>query len=145
MCYQHLTYGPLVMSYTGAVHRWDMYWADLEPGVGSEQKGERRPVIVVSNDGFNSSFPVVTIVSATKAEGKRRKPYAFEVLLPEGTITARHASIVMPHQVRTISKMRLLERVGTLDDKDLCEAIENRLLEHLGIAFQEDTLDQIEE
>src|SRR6266545_1281285 len=106
------------MAYTGAVHRWDMFWADLEPGVGSEQKGERRPVIVVSNDGFNAAFPAVTVVSATKAEGKKRKPYPFEVLLPEGTITRDRASIVMPHQVRTISKMRLLDRIGTLEGEE---------------------------
>lgn len=127
------------MAYTGVVNRWDVFWADLEPGVGSEQKGERRPVIVVSNDGFNAAFPVVTIVSATKAEGKKRHPYPFEVLLPVGTITPAHASIVMPHQIRTISKMRLLEPIGRLEGEALQAAIENRLLEHLGIAFEEET------
>lgn len=131
------------MAYIGAVHRWDMFWADLEPGVGSEQKGERRPVIVVSNDGFNAVFPVVTIVSATKLEGKQRKPYEFEVVLPEGAITEDHASIVMPHQVRTISKMRLLEHIGTLEDEGFREQIENRLLEHLGIAFEEEPPEEV--
>lgn len=126
------------MAYIGAVHRWDIFWADLEPGVGSEQKGERRPVIVVSNDGFNGVFPVVTIVSATKAEGKKRKLYPFEVLLPAGAITADHESIVMPQQVRTISKTRLIERIGALEDEEFREQIENRLLEHLGIAFEEE-------
>jgi mRNA-degrading endonuclease toxin of MazEF toxin-antitoxin module len=121
------------------VNRWDVFWADLEPGVGSEQKSERRLVIVVPNDGFNAAFPVVTIVSATKAEGKKRHPYPFEVLLPAGTITAAHASIVMPHQIRTISKIRLHEPIGRLEGEDLQAAIENRLLEHLGIAFEEET------
>ncbi len=129
------------MAYVGAVHRWDTFWADLEPGVGSEQRGERRPVIVVSNDGFNAAFPVVTIVSATKAEGKQRKPYDFEVSLPAGTITQEHASIVMPHQIRTISKYRLLDRIGSLDEVGFREDIENRLLEHLGIAFEEEPPD----
>jgi mRNA interferase MazF len=132
------------MAYTGAVHRWDTYWADLEPGVGSEQKGERRSVIVVSNDGFNAAFSVVTIVSATKAEGKNRRIYPFEVLLPIGMITAAHESVVMPHQVRTISKARLLERIGTLEDESFRAQIENRLLEHLGIAFEEESLDDVE-
>lgn len=126
------------MAYIGAVHRWDIFWADLEPGVGSEQKGERRPVIVVSNDGFNGVFPVVTIVSATKAEGKKRKLYPFEVLLPAGAITVDHESIVMPQQVRTISKTRLIERIGAVEDEEFREQIENRLLEHLGIAFEEE-------
>ena len=129
------------MAYTGTVYRWDMFWADLEPGIGSEQKGERRPVIVVSNDGFNGAFPVVTVVSATKATGKRRRPYPFEVLLPAGTITPDHASIVMPHQVRTISKLRLLERIGTLENESFREQVENRLLEHFAIAFEDEKFD----
>ena len=133
------------MAFTGVVHRWDMFWADLEPGVGSEQKGARRPVIVISNDGFNAHFPVVTIVSATKAEGKRRQPYPFEVVLPVGTITPGHESVVMPHRVRTICRMRLLERIGTLEDNGFREAIENRLLEHLDIAFEEESVDDIDE
>jgi mRNA interferase MazF len=101
-------------------------------------------VIVVSNDGYNAAFSVVTIVSATKAEGKKRRIYPFEVLLPIGMITAAHESIVMPHQVRTISKTRLLERIGTLEDESFREQIENRLLEHLGIAFEEESLDDVE-
>jgi mRNA-degrading endonuclease toxin of MazEF toxin-antitoxin module len=131
------------MTYARAVNRWDIFWADFEPGVGSEQKGERRPVIVVSNDGFNAAFPVVTIVSATRAEGKKRQPYPFEVLLPAGTITPSHASIVMPHQIRTISKMRLLEPIGRLESESFQAAIENRVLEQLGIAFEEDTSEDV--
>jgi mRNA interferase MazF len=131
-------YGKTEMPYSGAVHRWDIYWADLEPAVGSEQKGERRPVIVVSNDGVNANLSVVTIVPATKAEGKKRKLYPFEVLLPAGVITNAHASVIMPYQIRTISKTRLLERIGRLEDQEYRDQIENRLLEHLDIAFEEE-------
>jgi len=34
------------------VKRGDVFWAELTPRSGSEQRG-RRPVIVVSSDGFN--------------------------------------------------------------------------------------------
>jgi mRNA interferase MazF len=127
------------MTHTGPVRRWDTFWTNLEPGIGSEQKGDRRPVVVISNDGFNAAFSVVTVISATKAEGKRRSAYAFEVLLPKGSITPRHASIVMPHQLRTISKLRLLTRIGTLPPEFRAQ-IELRLLEHLGIAFEEESV-----
>ena len=127
---------------TGAVHRWDIFWADLEPGVGSEQRGESRLVIVIPNDGFNAHFPLVTVVLLTKLEGKKRRVYPFEVLLPKGIVTSEHESIVMPQQVHTIAKMRLLERMGSLDDEALRTEIESRLLEQLGIAFEEDTPDQ---
>lgn len=122
-----------------------IHWAITVPrAAGRIGNTVAKPVIVVSNDGFNGHFPIVTIVSATKAEGKKRQRYPFEVVLPAGTITLEHKSIVMPHQVRTISKMHLLERIGTLEDNGFREAIENRLLEHLDIVFEEESVDDIE-
>src|SRR5438105_4808780 len=98
--------GSRSVSYRGPVRRWDVFWADLEPAVGHEQKGPSRPVIVVSNDGFNAApFRLVTVVPSTKREGKLRSVYPFEVELPKGTLTSGHASIVMPHQIRTISAL----------------------------------------
>jgi len=131
------------MADRGPVLRWDIFWADPDPGVGSEQRGERRPVIVVSNDGVNAHLDVVTVLSATKLEGKQRRVYPFEVQLPAGTLTPEHASIVMPQQIRSISKKRLLEKIGTLSDLDQQAQIENRLLEHLGIQFEAEELDSL--
>lgn len=129
------------MAYVGPVRRWDVFWADLEPGVGREQKGAARPVIVVSNDGFNAAaFRMATVIPVTKFEGKQRTVYQFEVELPKGTLTPEYASIVMPHQIRSISTMRLLEKIGVLHQPDYREQIENRLLEHLGIAFEAEGL-----
>ena len=123
------------MAHIGGVARWEVYWVDLEPHVGREQGGERRPAIVISNDGFNQHFDVVTILPLTKREGKGRQVYAFEVLSPDLVGTGLE-SIIMPQQVRTISKLRLLERVGSLTDEDVRAEIEVRLMEHLGIDFE---------
>lgn len=128
------------MAYRGPVRRWDVFWADLEPGVGHEQRGTSRPVIVVSNDGFNEHSRMVTVVPATKLDGKVRSAYSFEVLLPRGTLTPRHASIAMPQQIRSISALRLLEKITQVRDQALRTDIENRLLEHLGIAFEAEEL-----
>ncbi len=116
------------------MYRWDAFWADLEPAVGSEQDGASRPVLVVSNDDFNKSAPIVTVLPMTTHRGKgKSKP--FEVLIPQGHLDDGKASIVMPHQIRTISKMRLLEPMGRLDDGDLQWTVETAVLEHLGIAL----------
>ena len=123
------------MAHLGPVRRWEIYWVDLEPAVGSEQGGEHRPAVVVSNDGFNHHFDVVTVVPMTKREGKKRRVYPFEVLAPDLAGTG-HESILMPQQVRTISKRRLLERTGVVDDESIQIDLENRLLEHLGIDFE---------
>ena len=125
------------MAHEADVGRWEVFWVDLDPAVGSEEGG-RRPAIVVSNDGFNARFHVVTIVPLTKARGKRRKTYSFEVSLPRGVAGNSEDSIVMPQQIRTIAKRRLLESMGMLSDPRLQAEIENRLLEHLGIDFEID-------
>jgi mRNA interferase MazF len=124
------------MPYTGPVKRWDLFWADLDFPVGSEQGGDPRPVLIVSNDGVNDFLPVVTQIPLTKAEDKQRKVYPFEVLFPPAIVGTRYSSIAMPQQVRAIDKVRLIRRIGLLADSDLQTQIENRLLEHLGIAFE---------
>jgi mRNA interferase MazF len=124
------------VSYTGPVARWEIYWIDLEPHVGREQGGERRPGLVLSNDGFNAHFDVVTILPLTRLEGEQRRVYPFEVLLPQEVVGTGSASIVMPQKIRTISKLHLVERIGVLADGELRARIENRVLEHLGIEFE---------
>jgi mRNA interferase MazF len=125
-----------MMAYSGPVRRWDLFWADLDYPVGSEQGGDSRPVLIVSNDGVNASLPVVTRIPLTKLEDKKRRVYPFEVLLPPDVVGTGWTSIAMPQLVRTIDKTRLKERIGTLADQELQAEIENRLLEHLGIAFE---------
>lgn len=71
------------MAFSGPVRQWDLFSANLDYPVGSEQGGERRPVLVVSNDGINASLPVITQIPLTKLEGTARKVYPFEVLVPK--------------------------------------------------------------
>lgn len=123
------------MAYLGKVRQWDVLRADLEFVTGSEQGGSNRPVIVVSNDGFNERFDVVTVVPLTKLEGKKRKLYPFEYLLPPGTVGHGMTSIVQAYQIHTISKIRLLEKIGNILDVDMRAEIEARILQHLGIEF----------
>jgi mRNA interferase MazF len=124
----------------GSLARWELVWVDIEPGLGSEQGGSRRPALVISNDGFNAHFDVVTVVPLTGARRKKRKVYPFEVLLPRGVAGNPEESIVMPQQIRTLSRMRIGERMGVLSEPALQAEIESRLLEHLGIDFEAEEL-----
>lgn len=126
------------MAYPGVVLQWSLFEADLDPTIGREQGGALRPVLVVSNDGFNRAFDVVTVLPLTKTEGKRRQVYPFEVVLPARVAGNPLESIVMPQQIRTISKHRLLTRLGHLGDAVVRRAIEDRLLDHLGISLDGD-------
>ena len=123
------------MAHRGTVVRWELYNADLEPAVGREQGGQRRPVLIVSNDGFNRSLDVVTVLPLTKTAQKVRRVYSFEVMLPATAAGNPLDSIVMPQQIRTISKTRLLSRLGCLNDVSIRREIEDRILDHLGISL----------
>src|SRR5690606_4047929 len=114
-----------------------IFWADLEPHVGREQAGDRRPVLVVSNDGANRAFDVVTVIPLTKLEGKDRAVRRWEVQLPGDPVGNGYTCLALPHQVRTISKMRLLEPAGRLVNVDAQYRVEGALLDHLGIAMED--------
>lgn len=110
-----------------AALQWALYQAILDPGVGSEQLGTR-PVLVVSNEPFNQAMTNVTVVPLTSTQ---RQLYPAEVLIPASLAGQRVDSIAMAHQVRTISKQRLRNRIGSLDDESLREAIRDALREHM--------------
>ena len=109
--------------------QWAIFEANLDPVTGSEQKG-RRPVLVISNEEFNQAMPNVTILPLTST---KRRLYPSEVLLPEGKGGQQMESIVMAHQIRTISKQRLETLLGFLNDAHLQQEIHRAIKEHLDL------------
>lgn len=96
------------------VHRGEIYYADLNPVVGSEQGGIR-PVLILQNEVGNWFSPTVIVAAVTAKGGKARLP----THVPVGTgCGLRQPSLVLAEQVRTIDKSRLLERVGSLSPEE---------------------------
>lgn len=97
--------------------RGEVYWAELEPRSGSEQRG-RRPVVVASNDGFNS-IPTwrSVIVVPLSTSAARTGPTA--ISLSAGTGGLGKASVALCHQVTTLDRAKLTRRVGSLSSGDL--------------------------
>ena len=94
------------------IKRGDVFYADLNPVIGSEQGGVR-PVLVVQNDIGNRYSPT-TIVAAVTSRIKRAKlPTHVELPASPGNLT--FDSVVLMEQLRTIDKARLLQHVCTLD------------------------------
>lgn len=94
------------------VKRGDVFYADLNPVVGSEQGGVR-PVLVVQNDIGNRYSPT-TIVTAVTSRIKRAKlPTHVELPASQGFLA--FDSVVLLEQLRTIDKARLLQHICTLD------------------------------
>lgn len=97
--------------------RGDIYQADLNPTVGSEQAGTR-PVLVVSRDGINNSSPVVVIVPLTKYT-ERKKIYPSHHVIKAGSNGLSIDSIVKCEQIRAIAKSRLQAKKGSLSVSDM--------------------------
>lgn len=109
--------------------QWAVVEADLDPVQGSEQGG-RRPVLVVSNEAFNHAMPNLTVLPLTSTQ---RRLYPAEVLLPKGLAGQRHDSIVLAHQIRTISKQRVHALVGYLEDEPTQQKVHQVIREHLDL------------
>ena len=112
-------------------YKWRIFIADLNPVKDSEQRGNR-PVLAISDENFNQVMPVITILPITSLK-PGRKVYPNEALLPKGVAGLLHDSIVLTHQIRTISKRRVQKVLGIVKETDLIEAINNSLRIHLNL------------
>ena len=110
------------------VKRGDVYYADLDPVIGSEQNGHR-PIIVIQNDLGNLYSPT-TIAAMVTSSQKKKLPTHVHVI-DEGSGLSDD-SIVMLEQIRTIDKQRLGSMIGHVSDETM-ELIEDAALCSLGI------------
>ncbi|MBS3970515.1 MAG: type II toxin-antitoxin system PemK/MazF family toxin [Clostridia bacterium] len=102
-------------------YQWNIFWADLNPIKGSEQAGIR-PVLVISEEAVNQALPIVTIICLTSHK-QGRKVYPIEVLLEPNDSHLPNSSIVMAHQIRSISKERLNDKCGFIQSEEVKEKI----------------------
>jgi mRNA interferase MazF len=110
------------------VKKWSFYWVNLDPVIGSEQAG-RRPVLVISNDIVNEILPIVTVIPVSSVKDKF-KVYPTEVYLPSEKSALPKDSVAMVHQIRTISKERLMDNCGSIEDDVLRNEVNAVLAEY---------------
>ena len=110
------------------VKRGDIYYADLSPGVGSEQGGIR-PVLIIQNDVGNRHSPTVICAAITSRMNKAKLPTHVEIDARRYRIVRN--SVVLLEQIRTIDKQRLKDLVCHLD-----EEIMNKVDEAIRISFE---------
>ncbi|MEI6702425.1 MAG: type II toxin-antitoxin system PemK/MazF family toxin [Deltaproteobacteria bacterium] len=112
--------------------RGDVYWATLSPRSGSEQGG-RRPVIIFSHDAFNQTSAwrsVIVIPLSTSTTQARRGPTV--VTLSTGTGGLSDESWAICHQITTLDRTKLKEKIGVLP-ADILTQVEQALLASVGI------------
>lgn len=97
------------------ISKGDIYYASLDPIVGSEQNGTR-PVVIIQNDIGNKYSPTVLVAPLTsKIKSKPNLPT--HVLVKSEHI--KHNSIVLLEQIRVLDKSRLISYVDTLTKEEI--------------------------
>jgi len=93
------------------VRRGDIFYAQLNPVVGSEQGGTR-PVLIIQNDIGNQYSPTTIVLAITSQISKAKLPTHIE--MPSSKSGLEKNSVILAEQIRTIDKSRLKHKVAFL-------------------------------
>lgn len=99
------------------VRRGEIWNVDWSPSRGSEQTGTR-PALVIQTDAANMNphYPNTVVVTVST----KGRPVPFHVPVnPSKENGLKEASFIKCEQVLTISKDRLVRRLGSLEEKYL--------------------------
>ncbi len=113
-----------------AIRRGDLFYADLNPVVGSEQGGIR-PVLVIQNDVGNYFSPTVVAAAITSRKAKNSLPTH---ILLENVPGLAPTSLLLLEQLRTIDRKRLRGYIGRISKEKMLE-IDAALAISIGIGY----------
>jgi mRNA interferase MazF len=108
--------------------RGEIYWANLDPTLGSEI-AKTRPVLVVSNDINNEYAATITVLPITSSTDRI---YPFEVLVRPAESGLRNDSKIKANQIRTIDKQRIGRKLGEVTAEKMHE-VDQAVKVHLNI------------
>ena len=92
------------------IKKGDVYYASLNPIVGSEQDGER-PVVVVQNNLANKHSPTIIVVPITTVLKRMELPTHIPI---SKNRFLKKDSMILVEQIRAIDKKRLKAYLGHL-------------------------------
>lgn len=97
----------------------EIWMSDLNPVIGSEQAG-RRPVVILSGNLMNKFLQVVITAPLTsKIKNYQGNP----ILTPSPVNGLKLESELMVFHIRSISKDRLIEKIGKISKEELKTAL----------------------
>ena len=118
-----------------AIRRGDLFYADLNPVVGSEQGGIR-PVLIVQNNVGNHFSPTVVAAAITSRKAKSSLPTH---ILLEDVPGLAPTSLMLLEQLRTIDRKRLRGYIGRISEEKMLE-VDAALAVSIGIGFPNESL-----
>lgn len=93
----------------------EIWYADLNPVKGSEQQGYR-PVVIISGNVVNKYLKIVIVCPLTT----KVKNYKGNVVIEPNTENGlSQKSEVLIFHVRSVSKERLIKKIGTIRQSEL--------------------------
>ena len=115
------------------MRRGEIRWVDLDPVPGAESN-KRRPAVLVSNDGANTTASrlgrgMITVVPVTS---NTSRVYPFQVLLAADEAGLPRSSKAQAERVRSIAIERIGARVGQLTAPQVA-ALDEALRLHLAL------------
>ncbi len=99
--------------------RGNIYWADLNPVIGSEQGG-LRPVLILSHNVFNERSGTVIAVAITSQPQRAGFPLTLELT----DLKLPKRSWIKISQIRTLSVKRMRKKIATVPEEQLSLVIE---------------------
>lgn len=94
------------------IKKGDIYYASLNPTIGSEQKGER-PVVVLQNNLANKHSPTIIIAPITTVIKKSYLPT--HIIIYKNNFLKKDSTILI-EQIRVIDKSRITVYLGKLTE-----------------------------
>ena len=95
----------------------DIWLANLNPGKGSEQAGER-PVVIISGNMLNQYLPIVIVCPLTS---KIKNYKGNLVIQPEKNNGLTVPYEVLTFHIRSVSKDRLISKTGNIGPEQLAQ------------------------
>jgi mRNA interferase MazF len=108
--------------------RGDIYLVNLDPVKGSEQ-GKTRPCLVIQNN-IGNKYSSTIIISSLTSKGDEN--YPFLVKVDKGVANLPKDSYIQLNQLRTISKERIINKIGSLP-KDIIRKVDYALKKSLDL------------
>ena len=99
----------------------DIVTVNLNPKKGHEV-GKIRPAIIISNDDENKILDTVILMPLSTDLIDNMEPYRIRILQRDNL---KQDSDLLINQVRTLSKLRIKEKIATIADEEYQNIIQN--------------------